>query len=204
MKQAFTHRSANKKPRENYERLEFLGDAVLDIVVSELLMQEFPAGDEGMLTQKRSALVQQSFLSTVGESLSLLDYFKIEKSIDITVNKIASKQSANLVEALIGAMYKDGGLEPCRKIINRVVWGNRHEAWKSTNYKGRLIEYCHSKSMESPSFHTTNVSGPDHNKMYEIHVSIGARTFLPALEDTKKAAEQTAAANALVILEGRR
>ena len=130
------------------------------------------------------------------------DYFKIEKSIDITVNKIASKQSANLVEALIGAMYKDGGLEPCRKIINRVVWGNRHEAWKATNYKGRLIEYCHSNSFESPLFHTTNVSGPDHDKIYEIYVQIGDRIFPTAIESNKKAAEQTAASNAITILNG--
>ena len=69
--QAFSHRSVSAEPRENYERLEFLGDAVIDIVISRELMREFPEGDEGILTQKRSALVQKSFLSTMGQLLNL-------------------------------------------------------------------------------------------------------------------------------------
>ena len=74
--QAFSHRSISTKPRENYERLEFLGDAVIDIVVSRELMREFPEGDEGILTQKRSALVQKSFLSSIGKLLKLIDHIK--------------------------------------------------------------------------------------------------------------------------------
>ena len=76
------HRSVSSKPRENYERLEFLGDAVIDIVVSRELMREFPEGDEGILTQKRSALVQKSFLATMGQLLSLLKFINIDFFID--------------------------------------------------------------------------------------------------------------------------
>ena len=74
LEQAFSHRSISSKPRENYERLEFLGDAVIDIVVSRELMREFPEGDEGILTQKRSALVQKTFLASMGQMLGLLDF----------------------------------------------------------------------------------------------------------------------------------
>ncbi|MEE8341525.1 MAG: ribonuclease III [Candidatus Neomarinimicrobiota bacterium] len=200
--QAFTHRSINSEPKKNYERLEFLGDAVLDIIISKMLMAEFPAGDEGLLTKKRAALVQRSFLALIGESLSLINYLRINQGINIKQNKVASKQNANLVEALIGAVYLDGGLKPCSNLVHRLIWSHRNEAWKATNYKGKLIEHCHSNSLDNPVFHTTNVSGPDHDKVYEIHVQIGDRIFPNAIESNKKVAEQTAASNALNILNG--
>lgn len=202
LNQAFTHRSLSSEPKKNYERLEFLGDAVLDIIISKMLMAEFPAGDEGLLTKKRAAIVQRSFLAYVGESLSLLNYLRVDQGIDISQNKVATKQNANLVESIIGAVYLDGGLEPCRDLVQRVIWSHRKKAWKASNYKGRLIEYCHSNSFDSPVFHTTNVSGPDHDKVYEIHVQIGDRIFPTAIESNKKAAEQTAASNAITILNG--
>ena len=200
--QAFTHRSINSNPIKNYERLEFLGDAVLDIIISKLLMSEFPAGDEGLLTKKRAALVQRSFLADIGISLNLLNYLRIDQGIEISQSKVSKKQNANLVEALIGAVYLDGGLNPCRELVKRLIWARREEAWKLTNYKGRLIEFCHANSMDNPVFHTANVSGPDHDKIYEIHVQIGDRSFPGAIESNKKAAEQTAASNALTILNG--
>ena len=165
-------------------------------------MSEFPAGDEGLLTKKRAAIVQRSFLAIIGESLSLLNYLRIDNGIDITQTKVATKQNANLVEALIGAVYLDGGLRPCSNLVRRLIWSHRKKAWEATNYKGRLIEYCHSNSFDSPAFHTTNVSGPDHDKIYEINVQIGDRIFPTAIESNKKAAEQTAASNALIILNG--
>jgi ribonuclease-3 len=79
LNQAFTHKSLNSSPRGNYERLEFLGDAVIDIIVSRELMREFPEGDEGLLTQKRAALVQKPFLASIGYLLDLMNYLKIEK-----------------------------------------------------------------------------------------------------------------------------
>lgn len=200
--QALTHRSIDSNPIKNYERLEFLGDAVLDLIISKQLMSEFPAGDEGLLTKKRAALVQRSFLAAIGNSLGLLKYLRINQGIEISQSKVSKKQNANLVEALIGAVYLDGGLDPCRDLVIRLIWARREDAWKLTNYKGRLIEYCHAHSMENPMFHTSNVSGPDHDKIYEIHVQIGERVFPGAIETNKKAAEQTAASNALTILNG--
>ena len=130
LEQAFSHRSISSKPRENYERLEFLGDAVIDIVVSRELMKEFPEGDEGILTQKRSALVQKAFLASMGKMLNLLDFIQIEKTVDLDQEKIASKQSGNLYEALIGAIFLDGGITPSKSVILESIWANRSEAWK--------------------------------------------------------------------------
>ena len=101
LKQAFTHKSINAVPRENYERLEFLGDAVLDIIVSRELMREFPDADEGFLTQRRASLVQKKYLASIGQLLDLLDYIRIENSVDLDVKKIKEKQQANLLKHLL-------------------------------------------------------------------------------------------------------
>ena len=197
IRQAFTHKSLDTSPRKNYERLEFLGDAVLDIIVSRELMREFPEGDEGLLTQRRASLVQKPFLATIGHLLDLMDHLKIEQSVNLNIEKIADKQLANLFEALIGAMYLDGGIEPCRRLILDTIWAHKEEAWKSTNYKGKLIEYCHSHEIENPLFIVKDISGPDHQKTFEIQVKIGLKTYASGLGTNKKTAEQTAAQLAL-------
>ncbi|MEC7745856.1 MAG: ribonuclease III [Candidatus Neomarinimicrobiota bacterium] len=197
IRQAFTHKSLDTSPRKNYERLEFLGDAVLDIIVSRELMREFPEGDEGLLTQRRASLVQKPFLATIGHLLDLMDHLKIEQSVNLNIEKIADKQLANLFEALIGAMYLDGGIEPCRRLILDTIWAHKEEAWKSTNYKGKLIEYCHSHEIENPVFLVKDISGPDHQKTFEIQVKIGSKTYASGLGTNKKTAEQTAAQLAL-------
>ena len=199
--QAFTHRSISSQPRQNYERLEFLGDAVIDIVVSRELMQEFPEGDEGVLTQKRSALVQKIFLATMGQLLKLLDFVQIESTVDLKEEKIAVKQSANLFEALVGAIYLDGGIEPAKQMILNSIWTHRHEAWKSVNYKGQLIELCHMKQIDNPKFLVSNVSGPDHQKLFEVHVKIGDEIYPSGIGTNKKSAEQHAAQHAMEVLQ---
>ena len=197
LNQAFTHKSLNTAPRKNYERLEFLGDAVIDIIVSRELMRDFPEGDEGLLTQRRAALVQKPYLASIGHLLDLMEYLMIEKSVNLDIDKIAEKQQANLFEALIGAIYLDGGIEPCRKLILETVWTYRHEAWKTTNYKGKLIEYCHFKNIESPLFLVKDITGPDHERTFEIQVKIGMKKYSSGMGTNKKTAEQLAAKLAL-------
>ena len=197
LNQAFTHKSLSTEPRKNYERLEFLGDAVIDIIVSRELMRDFPEGDEGLLTQRRAALVQKPYLASIGHLLDLMDYLMIEKSVNLEIEKIAEKQQANLFEALIGAIYLDGGIEPCRKLILETVWTYRHEAWKTTNYKGKLIEYCHSKNIENPLFMVKDITGPDHQRTFEIQVKIGSIKDPSGMGTNKKTAEQLAAKLAL-------
>lgn len=197
LNQALTHKSINTKPSLNYERLEFLGDAVLDIIVSKKLLQEFPEGDEGLLTQKRAALVQKYYLAQMGKSLNLIDYLIIDPSVTIKVDKVAMKQLANIFESLLGALFLDGGLEPCESLIMETVWTHRISAWKTTNYKGRLIEYCHSNDLETPTFKVKDISGPDHLRTFEILVKIGGKKFKSSIDTNKKSAEQGAAKEAL-------
>ena len=198
--QAFSHRSISAEPRENYERLEFLGDTVIDLIVSRELMREFPEGDEGLLTQRRASLVRKSFLAQISKMLDLIDHIIIESSVNMNIEKIAEKQQANLFEAIIGAIYLDGGIEPCRNLILDTIWAHRTEAWKSTNYKGKLIEYCHIKEIGSPSFNVKDITGPDHQKTFEIEVKIDDRCFPTGMGLDKKSAEQTAAKIALETL----
>ena len=200
--QALTHRSKVSNPKKNYERLEFFGDAVIDIVISKFLMKEFPMGDEGLLTLKRSGLVQKQFLGSIGNHLNLVSYLSIDSAVNLTDEKVSTRQSANLFEALIGALYLDGGLNPCQRIIKETIWKHKKEAWKTKNYKGELIEYCHSDSLGTPVFLVSNVTGQDHLKMFEVHVKINEKTFPPGFGSNKKTAEQKAAENALNLLKG--
>ena len=197
LEQAFTHRSISSEPRGNYERLEFLGDAVIDIIISRELMRYYPDGDEGLLTKKRSALVQQSFLSKIGNMLNIMDYLIVELNVDLNNEKVVNKQQANLVEALVGALYLDGGIRPAKTVIKNTIWKYRNEAWKTINYKGQLIEYCHANGINNPKFHVVNVSGPDHQKTFEIHVSINGDQYPTGIGTDKKTTEQSAAQNAL-------
>ena len=199
--QAFTHKSISATPRKNYERLEFLGDAVIDIIISRELMREFPEGDEGLLTQRRASLVRKSFLAKISKMLDLLDHINIESSVNMNIEKIAEKQQANLYEAIIGAIYLDGGIEPCRNLILDTIWAHKDEAWKSTNYKGKLIEYCHIKDIGSPTFKIKDITGPDHQKTFEIEVKIDDQSFPTGMGLDKKSAEQTAAKIALEQLD---
>jgi ribonuclease-3 len=154
-------------------------------------------GDEGLLTQRRASLVRKSFLAQISKMLDLLDHINIESSVNMNIEKIAEKQQANLYEAIIGAIYLDGGLEPCRNLILDTIWAHRSEAWKATNYKGKLIEYCHIKDIGGPTFKVKDISGPDHQKTFEIEVRIDDRSFPTGMGLDKKSAEQTAAKIAL-------
>jgi len=198
--QAITHKSMASDYATNYERLEFLGDAVIDHVISEKLFHEFPEASEGILTKKRSALVQKSFLADMGSLLNLLTYISAASSVNLAQEKVSQKQLANVYEAIIGAIHLDGGINPCEKLIERTIWSHRHEAWRNINYKGLLIEYCQGNQLGTPKFAVTNIEGPEHEKVFEVAVKVEDREFPSASGVTKKAAEQEAAQIALDIL----
>ena len=120
---------------------------------------------------------------------------------DLTQEKIAVKQSANLFEALIGAIFLDGGMEPAKRLILNTIWAHRIEAWKSVNHKGQLIEFCHIKQMANPKFLVSDVTGPDHQKLFEVHVRIGDEVYPSGIGTNKKAAEQYAAEYAMESLQ---
>lgn len=197
LKQSITHKSVDPDPRHNYERLEFLGDAIIDQIISEHLLREFPESNEGFLTQKRAALVQRSFLAIMGERLNLQPCIKIKTNVDLDNEKVSQKQLANVFEALVGGIYLDGGIRPCSDLVTRTLWRYRKESWRSINYKGLLLEYCQANNLDNPAFSVTDTSGPEHEKTFEVTVAIGRRTFPAARAKQKKAAEQEAAEIAL-------
>lgn len=198
--QALTHKSLDSHTRRNYERLEFLGDACIDHIVSHHLLREFPESNEGFLTQKRSALVQRSFLAVVGERLNLQHFVRVGKNVDLKNDKISQKQLANVFEALVGAVYLDGGMKPCNRLVTHTLWKYRKESWRSINYKGLLLEFCQANNLKNPAFSITNTTGPEHEKTFQVTVTVGSRTFPTGTGETKKAAEQEAAEIALSFL----
>ena len=169
-----------------------MGDAVLDQVVSDLLIREFPQAREGLLTQRRSTLVQKGYLAKMGASLNLLKYITAGPSLDLNHPKVSEKQLANVFESLIGAMRLDGGFEPCINLIYNTVWNKRREAWKTLNYKGLLIEHCQANGTETPRFIVTDTEGAEHEKIFEVTVKIDRKIHASASGPTKKAAEQAA------------
>ena len=191
--QTITHRSVHPESRKNYERLEFLGDAIIDYVVSRRLMAEFPDRSEGFLTQKRSDLVQTSFLARMGRSLGLLDMISVTPSVDLTQDKVSQNQLANVFEAVMAGIFLDGGIKPCERLIRKTLWEHRREAWRTVNYKGLLIEHCQAKGLDTPRFLVTKTTGPEHKKVFEVKVKIGNQISPPGNGETKKAAEQEAA-----------
>lgn len=193
---ALTHRSIEPDPKKNYERLEFLGDAVLDYVISDRLMRKFPAEDEGFLTQRRSSLVQKSFLAKAGNRLHLHRFLRVSSSVDLRIPSVRENQLANGFEAVLGAVFQDGGMKPAEKLIEALVWNHREEAWQETNFKGVLIEYCHSNSLESPRFVVTRASGPHHRRVFDVAVRIKEKTYGTGRAENRKAAEQEAAQRA--------
>ena len=93
----------------------------------------------------------------------------------------------------MGAIYLDGGLENAKKVIINTIWAHREHAWESVNFKGKLIELCHIKQMENPKFLVSNVSGPEHKKLFEVTVKIGNDIYPSGIGSNKKTAEQQAA-----------
>ena len=87
-----------------------------------------------------------------------MEYLKINPNVNLKVEKIANKQLANIFESLLGAIYLDGGLKPCENLILSTVWAHRKIAWENTNYKGKLIEYCHMEDIGSPTFNIKDIS----------------------------------------------
>ena len=125
----------------------------------------------------------------------------VEDRKALAQEKIALKQAANLYEALIGAIYLDSNIMSAKTVIMDTIWAHREQAWKSVNYKGRLIELCHVKQIENPKFLVSNVSGPEHKKLFEVKVKIGKDFYPSGIGSNKKTAEQQAAQLAIDSLD---
>ena len=203
---AFTHRSMNLKDEEgnsiNYERLEFVGDAMLGAVIAAYLYNEVPHGDEGYLTKMRSKVVSREHLNELGKELHLIDLVesKIPKS------NFGNNIHGNLFEALVGAIYLDKGYKQCEKfifkrIINKHVDIDRLEG-KVISYKSLLIEWCQ-KEKKTFDYHVYEDTGNDELKHFSVKLSIDGKLISKARATSKKKAEEKASKRAFFALQNK-
>jgi ribonuclease-3 len=202
LEKALTHRSVKNHIEGNYERLEFLGDAIIDHVVSYWLFNNYSQSDEGALTKKRAALVNREFLAMLGNNLKLTKMVKIDSGVNINDEKVANNISADVYEAIVGAIYLDGGYKEAEKFINRTLCLSEHLATEDRNYKGQLIEYCHSQNYPTPLFEIVESHGPEHERTFMVKVSIDEKKNWIGIGSTKKSAEQDGAQRAINHLLG--
>jgi len=202
LEKALTHRSIKNYHEGNYERLEFLGDSIIDHVVSHFLFKKYKYSDEGTLTKKRAALVNRDFLSMLGHNLKVTKFVQIDSGVNLHDEKVATNISADIYEAVVGAIYLDGGYKFASDFIHRTLCLSEHLSEEDANYKGQLIEYCHSQNLSTPKFDTIESHGPHHERTFTIRVSIADDKYWVGIGTTKKSAEQDAANRAIKSLLG--
>ena len=166
------------------------------------IFKKYPKSDEGTLTKKRASLVNRGFLAMLGQSLKVLEVLRIEQSVNINDPKVAMNISADVYEAIVGAIFLDGGMEKATAFINRTVCISEYLANEDQNYKGQLIEYCHKKNLPAPIFTVTKSHGLEHEKTFIIQVRIDKDNSWVGIGSTKKSAEQDGAQRAINFLLG--
>lgn len=207
--QALMHSSriperAAEEPAESNEKLEFLGDAVLELVVSEELVREFPEWTEGQLSKSRARLVNATAISLSAQRLGLGKYLRLGRGEEKTGGRTKPALLADAYEALIAAIYLDGGLEAARGFVRRTLVegaiAGEAERMGHTDHKSALQEFLQSRGMAPGAYHVIAESGPDHQKTFRVEVRIAGQTPAMGLGRTKKEAEQSAAIAALIQL----
>jgi ribonuclease III len=207
LKQALTHRSyANEHPAEeslHNERLEFLGDAVLNLVLSDLLLKKFPDLSEGAVSRIRAGLVNEKKLAQIAGFIELGSYLMIGRGEELTEGRQKPSLLGDSLEALLGAIFLDGGLKSASRIIYRLFQSQfETDLPKSAgDYKTTLQEYCQGKLKKVPSYHLLREEGPDHKKIFLVQVRINDQVVGAGEGKTKKEAQQKAAQKALLHLE---
>ncbi len=205
---ALLHRShihvTGQDREQSNERLEFLGDAVLGLVVNELLYHKYPERSEGDLTKMKSLLVCGARLSEVAMEFELGTHIRMSRSEAATGGRQRSSILADTTEALIGAVYLDGGLSPATGVIKRVVLSGSEKvlARRSLrNYKSRLQELIQAQYKSPPRYKVLDVTGPDHDRIFKVTVTYNGIPMGQGEGRNKKTAEQHAARVALENLE---
>lgn len=207
LERAFIHRSyLNEHPKlglEHNERLEFLGDAVLELVVTDYLYRNYP-NPEGDLTNWRSALVKTESLAAVAEKLQLAPHFKLSRGEAKGNARSHALISANAVEAIIGAIYLDQGYDAAKKFIADQVISRLDQILKEGTWldpKSKFQELAQEQYGLTPSYRVLEESGPDHDKVFTIGAYIGDKLFGRGTGSSKQAGQQEAAATALQALK---
>lgn len=205
LRNCLTHASGANHRLASNERLEFLGDAILGAVVCEMLYHRFPEEPEGELTRIKSIVVSRSTCAKISESLALPRFLLLGKGLSVN-DMVPMSVAAAVFESLIAGVYLDGGLEPSRRLIERVMGPEIELAGgvdHGRNHKSLLQQYAQKMFGETPVYRLLDEKGPDHSKCFKVAALIGQQTYQPAWGANKKAAEQRAAQNALYELEGK-
>jgi len=201
--EALTHKSY-KKPYNN-ERLEFLGDAVLDLIVGEYLFRKFPKEDEGLLSKIRASLVNEKGFTRLANNINLGNSILISSAEENNSGRTKPSLLSNAFEAIIGAIYLESGLEVTSKIVINLI----ESSYKtidlnslSKDFKTTLQELTQADFGETPNYKLVRAFGPDHKKEFEIAVELQNKIISSAIGRSKKEAQQKAAEIALKKLRG--
>lgn len=203
LEEALTHSSAADHRLSSNERMEFLGDAVLDLVVCDALYTRFPDYFEGEMTKVKSAVVSRRTCAAVARETGLDELLVVGKGIEGR-REIPSSLAAAVYESIVAALYLDGGFEVARRYILQTMMphieamaANLHQH----NFKAALQQYAQKELEASPHYELLDEKGPDHSKCFEVCVNLAGRRFPGAWGPNKKTAEQKAALLALAELE---
>jgi ribonuclease-3 len=200
---ALTHRSylnEHSDAVEDNERLEFLGDAVLDFLVGEWLYNRFPEMEEGDLTQMRSALVQTNQLAAFNKKFEMENAIRLGKGEIKNGGNFRNTLLCDVFEAFIGALFLDRGMDEVKKFVYPLLEEAAIEIienHKNEDPKSKLQEWAQANGYIPPKYSTTNVNGPDHAKIFEVEVKINNKVLGSGSAKSKQSAEKIAAQNAL-------
>jgi len=205
-RQALTHPSFENERAGSgdYQRLEFLGDAVLGLVLAETLYARFPESDEGILSRLRSQVVDQDTLAGIARRCGLGRFILLGKGEEQSSGRDKDSILADVLEALIAAVYLDGGLDAARRVIGRLVDAvveARESALKINDAKSELQELISVRRLPAPHYHLVGESGPPHDRMFRFQVLVGDQIVGEGEGRSKKIAQQAAAARALTYFE---
>ncbi len=202
--QSLTHSSIANSRGESNERLEFLGDAVMGMVVCRELYDRFGAWQEGELTKVKSVIVSRRVCAEISDRIGLTDLLILGNGMGAP-HALPMSLRAAVYEAVVGAIYLDGGLEPAQSFILKTMEPQIDRCGNSQNHenhKSALQQYAQRHLSSSPSYEALDEQGPDHSKCFEVCVVLDGRRFPSAWGPSKKDAEQEAARRALDVLRG--
>ena len=207
LEQALIHSSyINENPSfapASNERLEFLGDAVLGLVVAEKLYQDFPQFTEGEMTKLRAALVRRATLARLAITISLGDYLYLGRGEEASGGRRKSVNLAGALEAVIAAIFVDRGLSIARDFILKLLDVELQKVVSQgtgIDYKSELQEFIQGREQKTPDYYVTEVTGPDHDRRFTVEVRLGGAVVGRGSGKSKKAAETEAARSALAKL----
>ncbi len=202
IKEALTHKSCKKS--FNNERLEFLGDAVLDLIVGEYLFKKFPDVNEGDLSKLRASLVNEKGFQKLANSIHLGEYIHISTAEENNDGRTKSSICSNAFEALIGAIYLESGLDKAKEVSLRLLedaYPKIDLASVFRDYKTTLQEITQARMGVTPEYIVISATGPDHKKEFEVMIKVAGRELSTAKGNSKKVAHQEAARLALEVLK---